>query len=53
MKIKNLLKIGVFSIVILSLLISPILKSITPEANASPSGLVGELPQQDLILKTI
>jgi len=34
MKIKNLLKIGVFSIVILSLLISPILKSITPEANA-------------------
>jgi len=33
-KTKNILKIGVFSIVILSLLISPILKSITPEANA-------------------
>ena len=34
MKIKNILKIGVFSIVIFALLISPILKSITPEANA-------------------
>jgi len=34
MKTRNISKIGVFSIVILSLIISPILKSITPEANA-------------------
>ena len=34
MKAKNILKIGIFSIVILSFLISPILKSITPETDA-------------------
>lgn len=34
MKIKNILKIGIFSIVILSLFISPILKFITPETKA-------------------
>ncbi len=34
MKTKNILKIGIFSIVVFALLISPILKFTTPEANA-------------------
>jgi len=44
MKIKNILKIGIFSITVFALLISPILKFNTPQANAFGSflGLFGD-----------
>ena len=45
MKTKNILKIGVFSIVLFALLISPILKFIAPETNAV------ELPDDPVLIK--